>query len=193
MAVFTYTDLSYDKRPLTDDIALRVISAELPDTDEKLSEFGKLAKPYKDGEAASQQDACPVTGIPGLRDYVGFLKKTYDGFRIRRLQLSGVAAVKGSAGDISPDTAAYLIAAGSTAVIAGGYENGADEVLLENGILPLVSARELPVGTFILIKGIRSGISGGRTEAYAVTPDSLTPLEISLGSYPAGKLDKILE
>lgn len=193
MSAFTYGDVSYEKRPLTDDIALRVVSEEFPDTQEKLSGFTKLAKPYKDGEAASQLDACPVTGIPGLRDYVGFLKKTYDGFRIRRLQLSGITAVKGVVDKISGDTAAYLIAAGSLAVIAGGYENGADEVLLEKGILPLVSAQELPAGTFILIKGIRSSIGGGKTEAYAVTPDSLTPLDISLGFYPAGKLKKILE
>ena len=191
--LFTYGDLSYEKRPLTDNIALWVITNEFPDNDEKLSAFVRLAKPYKTGEEASQQDACPVVGIKGLREYVDFLKRTYDGFRIRNAQLSAVAAVNGIVDKISGGTAAHLIAAGSIAVIAGGYADGADEVLLDNGILPLVSDSALPEGSFILIRNIRASISGGKTEAYIVTPESKTPVGISLGTYPEDKFRKILE
>ncbi|MBO6230873.1 MAG: hypothetical protein J6O50_09930 [Ruminiclostridium sp.] len=191
--LFEHGDISYEKRPLTDNIALWVISNEFPDSEEKLAAFEKLARPYKEGESASQQDACPVTRINELFGYVGFLKRTYDGFRIRNAQLSGIAAVPGVVSDVSDETASYIIASGSIAVIAGGYENGADKVLLGKGILPLVSSENYHTGTFILIKNIRSSLSGGKTEAYTVTPELLTPAAISIAGYTAEELSTVTD
>ena len=191
--LFEHGDISYEKRPLTDNIALWVISNEFPDSEEKLAAFEKLARPYKEGESASQQDACPVTRINELFGYVGFLKRTYDGFRIRNAQLSSIAAVPGVVSDVSDETASYIIASGSIAVIAGGYENGADKVLLGKGILPLVSSENYHTGTFILIKNIRSSLSGGKTEAYTVTPELLTPAAISIAGYTAEELSTVTD
>ena len=190
--LFEHGDISYEKRPLTDNIALWVVTNEFPGG-EQLSGFGELAKPFKLGEYASQQDACPVVGLSGLRERVDLLKRTYDGFRIRNAQLSGIAAVPGVVSDVSDETASYIIASGSIAVIAGGYENGADKVLLGKGILPLVSSENYPTGTFILIKNIRSSLSGGKTEAYTVTPELLTPAAISIAGYTAEELSPVTD
>lgn len=189
---FNYNDLSYEKRPLTDDVALWVVTKEFPDTEEKLSEFEKLAKPFKTGEYASQQDACPVVGINGLRDYVDHLKGKYEGFRIRHAQLSAAAAVNGAVSNVSDETAAHLIAAGSIAVIAERYENGADKVLLANGILPLLSDEALPTGTFVLVRNARKGVSEGRTESYTVTPENDEPVNIGIGKYSDKELEKVI-
>lgn len=188
---YTYGELAYNKRPLTNDIALWVIGKALPLKEER-EPFAQLTKPYKIGEEASQQDSCPVADLSNIRPIIGYLKGRYEGFRIRHAQLSGIVAADEIIDSIDDDDAKFLIAAGSIAVIARGYAKGADEVLLKNGILPLVSDEDLDEDTFVLIRNIRSQIGGGELEAYTVTPESKTAVKISLGSYDEGQLSAVI-
>jgi len=189
---YKYNDITYNKRPLTSDVALIIVEDDLSLAVEKSEEFEKLVRPYKLGELAGQQDSCPVADLSNVIPYIGFLKETFEGFRIRNAQFSGVIAVNGTVDQIDEDTAAYLIAVGSVAVVANKFENGADKILLSKGILPLVSQDKFEKDTFILIRNIKGNISGGKQEAYVVTPDSLTPVNVSLGSYNDTELKAIL-
>ena len=192
---FTKGSLSYEKRPLTKDIALRVISKKVPSTREELDEFTTLAYPYKSGELAAQVDSCPVAKLDDLRESVGFLKQTYEGFRIRHAQLSGIAAVDENIEKIDDETAEHLIASGSIAVIARKFEGDSDKVLLRHGILPLISGEELKENTFVLIRNIRNedtGIETGELEAYVVTPHTQVSVNIKIDNYEKEELNKIL-
>lgn len=189
---YNYDDITYNKRPLTNDIALGIISNDLTLVENKTSQFKKLTDPYKIGELASQQDACPVTGFTELRDHIDFLKATFEGFRIRNAQLSGVIAIKGSLKNIDENTAAYLISCGSIAVLSEGYESDSDKILLANGILPLISSEELPIGTFILIRNIKKDIYKGKLDSYIVIPGKLSPVNISLSKYTDKELEAII-
>ncbi len=192
---FTKGDLSYEKRPLTNDIAISVIGSSIPQNKEEIAEFVDKSFPYKSGELAAQADSCPVAKLEDIRKRVDFLKKTYEGFRIRHAQLSGVLAVKDIIRDVDDETAEYLIAAGSIAVIAKEYDNDSDKLLLRHGILPLISDEEINEGTFVLIRNIRTegnGIASGKLEAYAVTASEQVPVNIRIGDYTAEDLEKIL-
>ncbi len=188
-------DLTYEKRPLTKDIALKVITKSIPANKEDIANFTKLAFPYKSGESAAQVDSCPVAKLEELHGPVRFLKQKYEGFRIRHAQLSGIAAINDTVGNISDDTAEYLIASGSIAVIAKGYEGDTDKKLLKNGILPLVSEEDIKTGEFVFIRNIRSeenGIKHGKLEAYTVTSEKQLPVNIGIREYSAKELEKIL-
>ncbi len=189
---YNYDNITYNKRPLTNDIALGIVSNDLAEAENKTAQLKKLTAPYKIGELASQQDACPITEFEELRDRIDFLKNTFEGFRIRNAQLSGVIAVKGSIKSINDGTAAYLIACGSIAVIAEGYEDDADKILLANGILPLISSEELPIGSFILIRNIKNDVYKGNLDSCIVIPGKLSPVNISLSKYTDKELEAIL-
>ena len=191
---FTKYDLTYEKRPLTKDIALFVISNSIPKSKEEKESFVRQAFPYKSGELAAQVDSCPVAKLEDLRKAVDFLKRTYEGFRIRHAQLSGIAAVNDTVGPLDDDTAALLIAAGSIAVAAKGYKDGADKVLLSHGILPLVSYEEIKENTFLLIRNIRKDdeIVTGEQDAYIVTPENQVSVNIGIGEYTKKELEKLL-
>lgn len=189
---YNYGDITYNKRPLTNDIALGIVSNDLTIAENKTAQFKKLTDPYKIGEQASRQNACPVTGFAALRDRIDFLKETFEGFRIRNAQLSGVISVKGTLKNIDGSTAAYLISCGSIAVLAEGYEEDSDKILLANGILPLISSGELPIGTFILIRNIKKDIHKGKLDSYIVVPGKLSSVNISLSEYTDKELEAII-
>ena len=192
---FIKDSLAYEKRPLTKDIALKVISNNIPATKEEFDEFSALAYPYKRGELAAQVDSCPVAKLDDLRESVGFLKKTYEGFRIRHAQLSGILAVNDSIDKIDDDTAEHLIASGSIAVVARKYHNDSDKILLKHGILPLVSDKEVKEDAFIFIRNIRNedeGIAAGELDAYIVTPNSQVSINIEIDNYDKEQLVNIL-
>ena len=192
---FIKNDLSYEKRSLTKDIALVVITGVLPKNKDEIDEFTKKAFPYKSGELAAQVDSCPVQKLDNLLEAVGLLKEKYEGFRIRHAELAGVAAVNANIESIDADTAEYLIASGSIAVIAKGYDNDADKVLLENGILPLVSDEDLEDNTFVFIRNIRNEkdtVNTGDLEAYSVSGKGQVPINISIAEYGNELLTKIL-
>lgn len=191
---FTKDDLTYEKRPLTKDIALFVISNSIPKSKEEKESFIRQAFPYKSGELAAQADSCPVAKLEDLRKAVDFLKRTYEGFRIRCAQLSGIAAVNDTVKSVDDDTAASLIAAGSIAVVAKGYTGGADRVLLSHGILPLVSNEEIRENSFLLIRNIRKDeeLVKGEQDAYIVTPETQVSVNIGIGEYTKKELEKIL-
>ena len=193
--LFTKDDLTYEKRPLTKDVALYVISNSIPQDKKEIDEFTKLAFPYKSGELAAQSDSCPVARLDDLRKAVDFLKRTYEGFRIRHAQLSGIVAVNDTIKSIDDETASYMVAAGSIAVIAYEYKDGSDKVLLEHGILPLVSDEEIPENTFVLIRNIRTGEKGiipGELDAYIVTHENQISVNIGIEEYTQKELEKIL-
>ena len=80
-------------------------------------------------------------------------------------------------------------------MIAKGYDNDSDKLLLRHGILPLISDEEINEGTFVLIRNIRTegnGIASGKLEAYAVTASEQVPVNIRIGDYTAEDLEKIL-
>lgn len=189
---YTYNEISYNKRPLTNDIALSIVTNDFSVAESKSPEFEKLTKPIKLGEIAAQHNACPVADLSGFRPYVNFLKQEFEGFRIRNAQFSGVISSGGTVRSVDEDTAAYLAANGSIAVIAQNYGNSSDKLLLAKGILPLISDEKLPTGTFILIKNIKRDISGGKLEAYKVTPEKLTSVDIRLHKYTENELTAIL-
>ncbi len=189
---YTYNNITYKKRPLTNDIALSVVSNDFSLAESKSPEFEKLTKPIKLGELAAQHDACPVADLSNFRPYIDFLKQEFEGFRIRNAQFSGVIAAGGILNSVDDDTAAYLAANGSIAVIAQGYRNNSDAALLKKGIIPLISEEELPTGTFILIRNIKRDISDGKLEAYIVTPDKLTSVGIHINKYTAEDLTAVL-
>ncbi|MBR1864267.1 MAG: hypothetical protein IJ806_09295 [Ruminococcus sp.] len=191
MARYSYEQLEYNKRPLTQDAALYVITDRVPDKGDK--DYAEQALPYKAGELAAQQDSCPVQDLGHIRERVGYLKGRYPGFRIRNAQFSAVPATAKVIRELDGETADYLIAAGTTAVIAAGYENGTDLLLLEKGILPLRSENAPSTGTFILIKDISDGLSGGRLNAFSVTAEDQTELDISLGNYSDEQLRAVIK
>ncbi len=190
---YIYKDISYNKRALTDDISLRVIGNDISVINEKRDEYIRLALPYKSGELAGQADSCPVQKAEDLLDYVVLLKSKFEGFRIRNSQLSGIIAVNGSIKKDDVTSAAFYIAGGGIAVIAGEYEDGADIDLLLNGIIPLRSDEEIKAGTFIFIRNIRRDILSGSLESYIVTKAELKPINIYIDRYDSIILKDILE
>lgn len=190
--IYTYNGISYNKRPLTDDIALGIVSNDISSAVNKTDEFEKLTKPYKLGELAGQQDACPVARINGLKEYIDFLKRSFDGFRIRNAQLSGIIAFDGYAESIDDESAAFLSSCGSIAVIVKGYKNRTDNILLANGVIPLISSEVLPKGAFVLIRNIKRDIFSGALESYNVHKDKLEKINISLAKYTEKELENIL-
>lgn len=189
---YNFNDISYSKRPLTDDIAFGVVTNDFALAESKNPEFVQLTKPYKLGELAGQQDACPATQVEGLRELVDYLKKRFEGFRIRNVQLGGIAAVDGAIDKIDEQTALFLAACGSFAVVAKEYKSNSDKTLLSAGVLPLISQNPVSVGEFILIRNIKRGIFGGNLEAYSVHSDRLGEIQISLSAFTEKELEKVL-
>lgn len=184
--------MSYTKRPLTDDIALIVATKDAAIVKFGNETFKELTKLYKYGELAAQQDACPVKEAPGLLERVGYLKQKIEGFRIRHAQLGGIAAIDGIVDGIDEATAEYLFDSGSIAVIAQGYGNNADKILLSKGIIPLISDESIPEGEFILIRNIRQSINGGELNAIKVYPDRDEKVSIRIDNYTEAELAKVI-
>lgn len=192
LMTYEYNNSSYSKRPLTNDIALYVAANDFSLAENKSEDFERLAKPYKLGELAAQQNACPIRSAEGLKERVDFLKRHFDGFRIRNAQISAVIATDGAVDEMDDTTALFLASVGSIAVIAREYRSNSDRTLLSKGILPLVSSEKLKSGSFILIKDIRNNIRGGDTNAFLVFPDRLEPVGIRLGEYDNSALESVL-
>lgn len=190
---YNYNNISYSKRPLTEDIALYAAANDFSLVETKSPEFERLTKPYKLGELAAQQDACPIQKAEGLKEKVDFLKKHFEGFRIRNAQLSGIIVADGNVSGIDEQTALYLAACGSIAVIAKEYGADSDRSLLSKGILPLISAQTVPVGAFILIRNIRRDIRSGRLDAYIVHTDGLEEIDLRIAEYTSEELEPILK
>ncbi|MCD7741665.1 MAG: hypothetical protein LUI06_05635 [Ruminococcus sp.] len=153
---YKYGELSYSRRDFLSDTALYVVSDKLPETDEERRKFEQKAKPYKLGELAAQTDSCPIVNLKHLKDRVDFLKRTFDGFRIRNVVLSAVLSVDYKITGIARDTAEFLIAAGSTAILARGYDDVSKKILVDNGILPLVTDEAIENGSLILIRSLEN-------------------------------------
>lgn len=188
---YTYEKIVYTKRPLTDYIALCVVENDFSLARNKSEEFERLTKPYKLGELAAQQDTCPIQKAEELKERVDYLRNNIEGFRIRHAQLSGIIASNEAADEINEQTALFLAACGSIAVIAPEYKNGSDRTLLSKGILPLISKEKIQKGSLILIKDTIRDI-GGKTNASVVFPDRLEPIEISIGKYDNNLLEQVL-
>lgn len=189
---YKFNNISYNKRPLTDDIAFGVVTNDFALAESQSPEFVQLTKPYKLGELAGQQNACPATQVEGLRELVDYLKKRFEGFRIRNVQLGGIAAINGTIDKIDEQTALFLAACGSFAVIAKEYKSNSDKALLSAGVLPLISQNPIPVGAFILIRNIKRDIFGEKLEAYSVHSDRLEEIQISLSAFTEKELENVL-
>ena len=151
---YKFGELSYNRRDISSDTVLYVISDKIPETVEEKKEFEQKSRPYKLGELAAQTDSCPIVNLSHLKSSVDFLKSIIAGFRIRNSVLSGVISVDYKITDISRDTVAFLIAAGSTAILAKGYDSDTKSILLDNGILPLVTDEAIENGALILIRNL---------------------------------------
>ncbi len=152
---YRYNDLSYKRRDITSDTAVYVVSDNLPETAEERAEFEKKTQAYKLGEIAAQSNSCPIVNLSHLRERIDYLKETIDGFRIRNSILTGIISLNKELTDLDEDIAAFLIAAGSAAIIARGYDNKTKEILLANGILPLISEEEISKDSLILIQNLK--------------------------------------
>lgn len=150
---YKFNNISYDKRPLTDDIAFGIVTNNFALAESQSPEFEKLTKPYK---------------------------------------LGGIAAINGSIDKIDEQTALFLAACGSFAVIAKEYKSNSDKTLLSAGVLPLISQNPIPVGAFILIRNIKRDIFGEKLEAYSVHSDRLEEIQISLSAFTEKELENVL-
>ena len=173
---YKYAELSYNSRDISTDASLYVISDKLPKTAEEREEFEQKAKPYKLGELAAQTDSCPIVNLSFLRERIDFLKRTIDGFRIRNTVLSGIISVDHKITDLTHDTASFLIASGSAAILAKGYDSATKEILLDNGILPLVSYEAIEIGSLILVRNLGSN---GIVSAQKVFSDRVEDIKIT--------------
>lgn len=174
---YKYKDISFNKRPLTEDIALVVVSKET--TTAGSVDFIQKTFPFKAGETAAQADSCPVRKIEWLHELVGYVKTQIDGFRIRNAQLSGIIALDGIF-SVDGETAEFMAAAGSTSVIAQGYTEEARKILQENDIFPFISDEHFDVNDFILVRGIKNGLKNNSFKSYRIHSDSMERVDIRL-------------
>jgi hypothetical protein len=189
---YEYGSLSYEKRPLTKHIVIKVIAEDYTAVEQRKEEYINEAELIKNAEYAGQAGACPVAGRDALKKVIDIPRSTIEGFKARESQIGTAAYVK-QLEEIKPEDAKFQIASGSIANLSEQYGSEAQEVLLDNGILPLIVSHEVRQGTFVCILNIRETLQKGNTklDAYVIT-DKLKPIDIKISEYAIGRLDKVL-
>ncbi|MDO4296498.1 MAG: hypothetical protein Q4D90_10125 [bacterium] len=174
---YTYENLQYEKRSITDNILIKVIGTDYQPVREKSNSYIEAASIIKAAEAVAQADSCPIVGREELRPILAALREHIAGLRIRHTQM-GTAISTDSLSAISDEDAAFQIANGSTAHIAVNYDADSEAILLSHGILPILMKEPLEAGTYLFLEGVRETLlqGGGTLKAFLVK-EHLVPTE----------------
>ena len=177
----------YNKRGLTENIILKVVSNDAALPIEAPESFLDLVKDFSDAETVGQQNMCLGGANPEVSALVPAIRAAYPGVRFRMLQFAKVLSI-GAAEGITEDYAETLLESGSIALIATSFDDASVTALLKFGILPLVSDEPIAVGTGLLIKGVVNDIwlNNKDLTAFVVT-DTLTPFALHLPNLYIGQ------
>lgn len=186
---YQYMGIQYEKRNLTKDILLKIITKDYGLVQGKSETYTAKAKPLKNSEMVSQQDACPVEVNQELEAVMKVLKRHNEHIRARHTQMSPVFYTQKEF-DIREDNIDFLLANGTVAVFAKDYKKGVEEQLLQHGILPLITKEDLLEDDFIFIENILSDLKKGeqKVQAYKVE-NNLVPISVFL-PMPSGSLEQ---
>lgn len=184
MGIYEYNGIRYNKRKLTNDILLKVVTDEIKLVTDKSDEYREKAELIKQGEETSQLDACPVRVNVELREIIETLRRTYEGLRARHTQTAPVLYAD-EISAVSDDDAGFMIANGSIAVLSKNISEEAQKKLLKHHILPIIVDDKVDVGSYVFIRNIVADIldKKAKADAYIVNGelkaiDAYLPLEI---------------
>ncbi len=177
----------YEKRGLTENVILKVVSNDAALPVENPEGFLDLVKDFSDAETVGQQNMCLGGANPEVSAVVPVIRGAYPGVRFRKQQFAKILSV-GDVSGLSEDYAETLLESGSIALVATSYDDESIAALLKFGILPLLSDEPLPVGTSVLIKGIVNDIvlDCKNLTAFTIT-DALEPLALELPNLYIGQ------
>lgn len=168
----SYQGITYEKRKLTNQILLKVITDDYNQVKYKSEIFEENANVIKQAEMVSQQDACPVKINPELEHIMEVLHKHYETLRARNTQTAPVTFVEKPL-EVSEEDSEFLLANGSIAILAKYYEEGTKEKLLNHEILPLVTTENFKNNDYVFIDNIIESIEKkqSKLEAFLVKDD----------------------
>lgn len=177
---YSYGEQTYNKRSITDNVLVKVISSNYQLVTDKTEEYSELADCLKNAELVSQSDSCPIVGREELRPIIDTLRTRTPKLRARQTQ-TGTAVSTEALSGITDQDALFQIANGSIANIASSYEPASRDALLAAGVLPLVTAQSLEVGTYIFLENIRQTLDAAQKEITAfLVKETLVPIQISV-------------
>ncbi len=176
----SYQGITYEKRKLTNQILLKVITDDYNQVKYKSEIFEENANVIKQAEMVSQQDACPVKINHELEHIMEVLHKHYETLRARNTQTAPVTFVEKPL-EVSEEDSEFLLANGSMAIFAKYYEEGTKEKLLNHEILPLVTTENFKNNDYVFIDNIIESIEKkqSKLEAFLVK-DDLEPVDVWL-------------
>lgn len=176
----SYQGITYEKRKLTNQILLKVITDDYNQVKYKSEIFEENANVIKQAEMVSQQDACPVKINHELEHIMEVLHKHYETLRARNTQTAPVTFVEKPL-EVSEEDSEFLLANGSIAIFAKYYEEGTKEKLLNHEILPLVTTENFKNNDYVFIDNIIESIEKkqSKLEAFLVK-DDLEPVDVWL-------------
>ncbi len=176
----SYQGITYEKRKLTNQILLKVITDDYNQVKYKSEIFEENANVIKQAEMVSQQDACPVKINHELEHIMEVLHKHYETLRARNTQTAPVTFVEKPL-EVSEEDSEFLLANGSIAILAKYYEEGTKEKLLNHEILPLVTTENFKNNDYVFIDNIIESIEKkqSKLEAFLVK-DDLEPVDVWL-------------
>lgn len=176
----SYQGITYEKRKLTSQILLKVITDDYNQVKYKSEIFEENANIIKQAEMVSQQDACPVKVNHELEHIMDVLRKYYETLRARHTQTAPVAFVEKPL-EVSEEDVEFLLANGSIAVFAKYYEKGTKEKLLDHEILPLVTTENLKNNDYVFIENIIESIEKKQSKLKAfLVKEDLEPINVWL-------------
>lgn len=180
ITLHTYQGITYEKRKLTNQILLKVITDDYNQIKYKSEIFEEHADVIKRAEMVSQHDACPVEVNHELEGIMKVLRRYHEGLRARNTQTAPVAFLEKPV-KVSEKDMEFLLANGSIAVLARYYQNETKQKLLNHGILPLVTGESLKKNDYIFIENIIDSIEKktGKLKAFLVKED-LEPIDVWL-------------
>lgn len=189
---YTYKENNYNKRNITNNVLIQIITTDFELVKLKSDKYVKLAETLKSAEEVSQSDACPIVGREQLRPVLVALRERIPELRARQTQ-TGTAVFTEKLEDISDEDAEFLIANGTIAHVAYSYSDEAIKILLSHGILPLQAGQSIDAGSFIFLEGIRKSLEteNKNTTAFLVK-EHLEPISLKVEYENTKQLEYIL-
>ncbi len=180
---YTYENLEYEKRGITDNVLVKVIGNDYEPVIRKDAAYTEKAASLKYAELTSQMDSCPIVGREELRPLLAALREHIPGLRARQTQM-GTAVATTVLSEVRAEDAQFQIANGSIAHVSVKYDGDSEKVLLAHGILPIITEELLPAGSYLFLENIRESLKkgGGEVKAYLVK-EKLEPVLVWV---PAG-------
>lgn len=188
---YSYEETNYNKRSITDNVLIKVISNDYQLVVSKNPVYREAADCLKSAEEVSQSDSCPIVGREELRPVLTALRGRIPQLRARQTQ-TGTAVSTDRLDAVSEEDAAFQIANGSIANIAVSYGKEARAVLLSHGILPLVTEKPLPAGSFLFLENIRRTLEEGEQKVAAfLVKETLEPVSVRVDFDAKEQLESI--